>query len=180
MRLDVEDVLAGEFGRFFRMILFVLSASWVGSMIGGLAWFFGTWDLTPGNLVFALAALWSGPALLVSDWMIPNFGLLVLGITILFVTDHTGYAAWGTIVGLESVFALLGTRYQHEPASVLVVAALSWLVLLVMVETGIWLVRQMMINKWAQEIWMLRAANAQRRAEKEVEERERMRTEDAG
>lgn len=47
MRLDVEDVLAGEFGRFFSILLFVLSACWVGSMIGGLAWFFGTWDLGP-------------------------------------------------------------------------------------------------------------------------------------
>jgi len=167
MRLDVEDVLAGEFGRFFRILLFVLSACWVGSMIGGLAWFFGTWDLTPGNLVFALAALWSGPALLMSDWMIPNFGLLVLGITILFVTDHTGYAAWGTIVGVESVFALLGTNYQHKPARVLVVAALSWLVLLVMVETGIWLIRHMRMNRWVRELAELSAENAMQRAERE-------------
>ena len=167
MRLDVEDVLAGEFGRFFSILLFVLSACWVGSMIGGLAWFFGTWDLTPGDLVFALAALWTGPALLISDWMIPNFGLLVLAITILFVTDHTGYAAWGTIVGFESVIALLGTRYQYKPASVLVVAALCWLVLLVMVETGVWLVRHMRMNRWVRELAALSAENAMQRAERE-------------
>lgn len=167
MRLDLEDVLAGEFGRFFRIILSVLGASWVGGMIGGLAWFFGTWDLTPGDLVFAVGALWAGPALLVSDWLVPNLGLLVLGITILFVGDHTGYAAWGTIVGLESVFALLGTDYRHEPASVLVVASLSWLVLLVMVETGVWLVRHMRMNRWVRELAALSAENAIHRAERE-------------
>lgn len=167
MRLDVEDVLAGEFGRFFRIILFVLSACWVGSMIGGLAWFFGTWDLTPGDLVFALPALWSAPALLISDWMIPNLGLLVLAITILFVTDHTGYAAWGTIVGIESILALLGTSYQYEPASVVIVSTLSWLVLLVMVETGVWLIRNMRMNRWVRELAVLNAENAMQRAERE-------------
>lgn len=173
MRLDVEDVLAGEFGRFLLLVLFVLSASWVGGVIGGLAWFFGTWDLTPGDLGFAVTALWSGPALLISDWLIPNLGLLILGITILFVTDRTGYAAWGTIVGLESIFALLGTNYKHEPASVLVVASLSWLVLLVMVETGVWLIRHMRMNRWVRELAALSAENAMHRAEREVIARER-------
>lgn len=167
MRLDVEDVLAGEFGRFFHVVLFVLSASLMGSMIGGLAWFFGTWDLTAGDLVFALAALASGPALLLSDWLIPNLGLLVLGTTILFVTDHTGYAAWGTIVGLESILALLGTDYRHEPAGVLAVAAFAWLVLLVMVETGVWLIRHMRMNRWVRELAALSAENAIERAERD-------------
>lgn len=168
MRLDVEDVLAGEFGRFFRLVLFLLSACWVGGMIGGLAWFFGTWDLTPGDLAYALAVIWTGPALLVSDWLVPNLGLLALGITILFVTDHTGYAAWGTIVGLESILALLGTNYQYKPASVLVVASLSWLVLLVMVETGVWLIRHMRMNRWVRELAVLSAVNAMHRAERDA------------
>ena len=54
------------------------------------------------------------------------------------------------------------------------VAWATWLVLLVMVGTGIWLVRQHLINLWARDMAMLRAANAQKRAEREAEERRRM------
>lgn len=99
--------------------------------------------------------------------MVPNIGLLILGITILFVTDHTGYAAWGTIVGLESILALLGTNYRYEPASVLVVAALCWLILLVMLEAGVWLIRHMRMNRWVRELAALSAENAMQRAERE-------------
>ena len=41
MQFDIEDVLAGVFGRIFLLVLFMLNAAWIGSIIGGLAWFVG-------------------------------------------------------------------------------------------------------------------------------------------
>jgi hypothetical protein len=47
-----------------------------------------------------------------------------------------------------------------------------------MIGTGLWLVRQHLINLWARDMAMLRAENAQRRAERESEERRRMELEE--
>ena len=171
MLLELENLLARELVRFFHLVLFILSAVWVGSMVSGLAWFFGNWDLTPDDLLFAIAALWSAPALLMNEGIILNFGLLVLGTTILFLTDRTGYGEWGVIVGIESIFALFGKGYRYEPVSVLVITALSWLVLLVMVETGVWLIRHMRMNRWVREWAALSAENALHRAEREANAR---------
>jgi hypothetical protein len=46
-----------------------------------------------------------------------------------------------------------------------------------MLGTGIWLIRQHLINTWARRLGMLRAENAQKRAQKEEQERARMQQE---
>lgn len=172
MQLDIEDIMAGMLGRIFLLILFMLSAAWVGSMIGGLAWFIGNWDLSARYLVSEFPRPWSCPELLISDWFIPNVALLGAGIAILFLTDHLGFAAWGIFVGIESVFALLRFSYHFKSVGQLIIISVAWLVLLVMVETGIWLIRHMRMNRFARQMAALSAENAMRRAEREALARE--------
>ncbi len=178
MQFDVEDVLAGAFGRIILLFLFMLSATWVGSVIGGLAWFFGTWDLSPGELLAVPAVLWESPALLINLWIVPNVGLLAAAIVILLVSESYGFAAWGIIVGFESLFVMLGRGFDWLPR-VNLVAWSAWLVLLVMVETGVWLTRQMRTNRWAYQMAALSAENAMRRAEREAMARDDYPPEDA-
>lgn len=167
MQFDVEDVLAGAFGRIILLFLFILSATWVGSVIGGLAWFAGTWDLSLGELLSVPSVLWEGPALLINLWIIPNAGLLAVAIVILLVSESYGFAAWGMIVGFESLFVMLGQGFDWLPR-VSLVAWSAWLVLLVMVETGVWLLRQMRRNRWVYQLAALSAENAMRRAAREA------------
>ena len=54
----------------------------------------------------------------------------------------------------------------------LVLISLAWLVLLAMVETGIWLTRQMFMNRWAHRLAALSAENSMRRAERETQARD--------
>lgn len=180
MQLDIEDIMAGMLGRIFLLVLFMLSAAWVGSMIGGLAWFIGNWDLSARYFVSEFPRPWSCPELLLSDWSIPNLALLGAGIAILFVTEHIGFAAWGIAVGIESVFTMLGTSYRHTPVSNLILVSVAWLVLLVMVETGIWLIRHMRMNRWAHQMAALSAENAVRRAAREALARDGHPAEDVG
>lgn len=168
MQLDIEDVLASTVGRVFLLVFFMLSAAWVGSLIAGLAWFIGNWDLSVSYLLSEFPKPWVCPALLLSEWSFPSIAVLGAGIAILFVTDHIGYAAWGIFVGLESVFAMLGTSYAHKPVGNLVLIFIAWLVVLTMVETGIWLTRQIRMNRWAHQMAALSAENSIRRAEREA------------
>ena len=57
-----------------------------------------------------------------------------------------------------------------QPNSVghLVLISIAWLVVLTMVETGIWLTRQMRMNRWAHQMAALSAENSMRRAEREA------------
>lgn len=72
---------------------------------------------------------------------------------------------------------------QLDPGDVFVVAAwasdldsmlpitiawISWLVLLVMLETGVWLIRQMLTNRWARQLAMLNMENSRTNAEREA------------
>ena len=172
MQFDIEDVLAGVFGRIFLLVLFMLSAAWIGSIIGGLAWFVGNWDLSVSYLATEFPRPWACPVLLINHWFIPNVALLGAGIAILFVTDHLGYATWGIFVGLEAMFAMLGRSYSYKSVGELVLISLAWLVLLAMVETGIWLTRQMFMNRWAHRLAALSAENSMRRAERETQARD--------
>ena len=167
MQFDIEDALAGTFGRINLLFLFMLSATWAGSIIGGLAWYVGTWDLSPGELLSVASVLWEGPAMLINLWIVPNAGLLAIGIVILLVSESYGFAAWGIIVGFESLFVMLGHGFDRSPR-VSLVAWSAWLVLLVMVETGIWLAHQMRRNRWVHQLAALSAENAMRRAEREA------------
>ncbi len=59
-------------------------------------------------------------------------------------------------------------------------AWLAWLVLLGMVETGVWLIRQMLTNRWAHELAVLNMENARRRAERDADENTRIKRDNDG
>ena len=52
-------------------------------------------------------------------------------------------------MGFESLFVMLGWGLGFHDMKDTTLAWSCWLVLLVMVETGIWLDRQMRTNRWA-------------------------------
>ena len=169
MLFDIEDVLSSAIGRVFLLFVFVVSAIWLGSFIGGLALSFRHWDLSSGYVFFELSLLWESPGLLFNVWIVPNLGLLAMAAVYLMVTDGFGYAAWGTIVAVESLFAMLDRYMSFYNMTEAVVSWSSWLVLVVMAETGVCLVRNWKRNQWAREMMELSAENAMRRAERDAD-----------
>ncbi len=180
MDLDIEDVVAGAVGSVFGRFILFLVAVWIGCSVGvlgiiaGMMVEEGTW-LLHGRVWFLVS-----PLLLFSTWLLLNIPFLIFQVVRFIRGDGDGYVTWGAVIAVESLFVMLGWvgDFTNEWLAKLTAWAV-WLVALTMAGTGIWLVRQMLINKWAQEMAMLRSANAQRRAEKEAEERKRMKMEDA-
>ncbi|RYD41218.1 MAG: hypothetical protein EOP85_13035 [Verrucomicrobiaceae bacterium] len=165
MQLDFEDILAGSVGRILLLILFLVSSILMGGIVGGIAWAAGRHGLDPFQMVEGM--LW-GPLLLINLWLIPNAFFVVSMLVYLLVNDEFSHTAWGIIVGFESLFVMLGWGLRFPSTNDTVIAWTCWAVLLVMVETGIWLHRQMRINRWAREMAELSAENAMRRAEREA------------
>lgn len=165
MQFDFEDILAGSVGRILLLVLFLLSATWVGGVVGGIAWSAGRRGLDLGELAEGIA--W-GPLLLVNLWLIPNAAFLAIMLTYLLINDEFSHTAWGIIVGFESLFVMLGWGLSFHSTKDTIIAWSCWVVLLVMVETGIWLHRQMRTNRWAREMAELSAENAALRSRREA------------
>lgn len=165
MRLDFEDILSGVFGRFILFALYFLSAIWVGSLIGGLAWGVGR-----SGLAFLpdIGEWLMSPLMLVNLWIVPNAAFLAIMVVYLLVSDDFSHAAWGTIVAVESLFVMLGWCLSFYDWKDTVVAWTLWLVLLVMAEAGVWLLRAVKRNRWAKKLMELNVENAIRRAEREA------------
>jgi hypothetical protein len=173
MQLDFEDVFAGAFGRVILLFLFLLSAIWGGCIVGCMARTIGEISLSTlslNTLFHLLKDLLQSPLHLINLWIVPNVGILAIAVVVLFVSESYGYGAWGIILGFESLFFMLGSGYSHWGSSQWL-AWVSWGILLTMVGTGIWLVRQMRTNRWARAMAELSAENAMRRAERETQAR---------
>lgn len=165
MQLDFEDIMASAVGRILILFVFFAGAVWLGSIIGGLACHVG---FHRHHNLPTLLELFMSPLLQVNLWIVPNVAFLALMTVYLLMADGVGHAAWGVIVGFESLFVMLGWGLKFEETKDTVLAWSCWLVLLVMAETGVWLHRQMITNRWAREMAELRAENAMRRAEREA------------
>jgi hypothetical protein len=163
MRFDFEDILSGVLGRILVLFLFLVSATWLGSIIGGLASFTGKDNF---GEIPTIADLFMSPLLLINLWIVPNVAFLAIMVTYLLVSDEFGHVAWGVIVGFESLFVMLGWGLRFHDMKDTTLAWSCWLVLLVMVETGVWLDRQMRTNRWAREMAELSAENAMLRAQR--------------
>jgi hypothetical protein len=174
MQLDLEDILAGTVGRILVKLFLFVSAVWVGCSLGALALVAGRCGTSWYNALGWLGNVWASPLLLFSVWLLPNIVVLGGGIGYFMLSDNTGYKAWGVVVALESFFVMAGWSMDLYTAWPITIAWISWLVLLGMVETGIWLVRQMQTNRWARELAVLNMENAYRRAEREAAERLQM------
>lgn len=178
MQIDFEDILASTFGRILVQVFLFASAVWVGCTLGALALVVGVCGTSWHDALGWLAKVWASPLLLFSAWLLPNIAVLCGGVGYFLVSENAGFKAWGVVVALESFFVMAGWPMDLKTVWQIVIAWVSWLVLLGMVETGVWLVRQMLTNRWARELALLNMENARRRAEKEVVERLRMSQED--
>jgi hypothetical protein len=174
MQLDVEDVLAGAVGSVFgRFILFVV-AVWLGCTVGWTAMMAGT--VAEGTFeVNDLKWFWTAPLMLISSWAVLNVPFLLFSLMRFIRSEGDDYLTWGVVIAVESLAVMVAwVGDSVEGWLPLTVAWAAWLMFSIMLGTGIWLLRQHLINCWARDLGMLRAANAQRRAEREAEERERM------
>jgi hypothetical protein len=161
MGLDLEDLLSSAFGRVVVVAVFLLSAIWVGSMIGQFAWL--VTDLR--HLVADIDELWASPVWLINLWIIPNAAFLAAAAVYLMVSENTGYAWWGIVVGVESLFVMLGQTFGFHTPDDAPWAWVAWIFLLGSVEIGIWLVFAMRRNRWVRELEILKMENARHRAE---------------
>lgn len=179
MDLDVEDILAGAVASVLgRLVLFIV-AVWLGCCVGGAGIVAGTMaengSWRPESLLF----LWAGPLLLFSTWAFLNIPVLFFFLLRFIRNDGDSYLNLGIVIGLQALVVMLGWSADFVDGWLpLVVAWATCLLLLTMIGTGLWLVRQHLINLWARDMAMLRAENAQRRAERESEERRRMELEE--
>ena len=167
VQLDFEDILAGSVGRIFLLVFFLASAVVAGGMVGGIAWATGRHGLDPLEVTEGM--VW-GPLLLINLWLIPNAAFLAIMLVYLLVSDSFNHTAWGIILGFESLFVMLGWSLSFHSTKDSVIAWTCWVLLLVMVETGIWLHRQMRRNRWAREMMELRAENSVRNARRNAGE----------
>lgn len=175
MDLDVEDIVAGAVGSVLgRMVLFVI-AVWIGCSVGGAGIVAGsmaeagTWQVPTGLWLLA------GPLLLFSSWAFLNIPFLLYFLMRFVRSEGDSYLTWGIVIAMEALVVMLG--WVGDFVDGWVPMTISWTactLLLVMMGTGIWLIRQHLINLWARDMAMLRAANAQRRTDQEDEERKRL------
>jgi hypothetical protein len=161
MQIDFEDILAGSIGRMVVVSLFLVSGIWIGSMIGGFGILLGEEGI---DGVLDPAVVFLSPLFLINLWIVLN-GFFLAGMLIwIFAADGIGYLSWGILVGVESLFVLLGFSFGYSvkfssPAN-MAVAWGVWLLLLAMLETGVWLVCQWRRSIWARQLAALRAENA--------------------
>lgn len=180
MRLDIEDILVGAIASVTGRFFLVVAAIWVGSLIGA-------GGLIAGDMVEnmrwsphgALRLFLQSPLLLFSSWALLNIPFLGF-MSYRFIRDEgDSYLMWGIVLGVESLMVMAGWAHVSAQGWLPRTCAwFAWAILLTMAGTGIWLVRQHLINNWARELGMLRAENAQRRAQREDEERARIALED--
>lgn len=160
-----------------QLLLFA-SAVLVGCTLGALALIAGDFGTSYHGALGWLGDVWAWPLLLLSAWLLPNIVVLGGGLGYFLMSENAGFKAWGMVVALESFFVMAGWARDFQSAWPITIAWVSWLVLLGLVETGVWLIRQMLINRWARELAVLKMENVRRRPEKEAAERSQMSHED--
>lgn len=173
MNLDVEDIFAGTLGSIILKIFLFLLCMWIGSTIGAIALVVGgiiehgSWHASG-----SFSSIWFTPLLGFRGWGLLNLPFLLCTFVFFVVTDHPGYRAWGIFTGAESLAVMVGWAHEtFDEWLPLVGTWTTWIILLGMFETGVWLIYQMRVNDWAHEIGLLRMQNQQRRTEEEITSR---------
>lgn len=168
MQLDPEDVFAGTFGRIALRFLIFVSAVWIGSMVGGTALAIGNSWGSWRNALDDVYWIWASPAFLASSWLILNAFVLLGGLAYFMISESDGFLAWGILAGLESFFVVVAWASDLDKMASIILAWVSWLLLLTMLETGVCLIRQMLTNRWARQLAILNMENSIKNAEREA------------
>jgi hypothetical protein len=170
MKLDIEDVLSGAVVFLLVRLLLFAAALWIGCTLGAVAIVVAVMIDQGTSIVGTVSWIWAGPLLIFSYWVVLNIPFLVFFLIRYMRDEGDGYLTWGIVAGVESLAVMAGWAHVLAHGWKAVAGAwLCWAVLLVMLETGVWFIRQIGINEWARRLAMLRADNAQRRAEREAE-----------
>ena len=162
MKIDFGDVFASGIGWLLKQLFLFAGSIWLGCSMGAAALIAG--ELADGNSAdFRL--LIGSPALLMTFWIVPNVCFLGAA-TYWFVRAETNTPlACGIIVAGETLIVVAG--WVHGQWLPITVTWITCVVLIVMMASGLWFLRQWQINRWAGEIAALKAENAMRRAELE-------------
>lgn len=172
MSYDPVDVFGGAIGSLFKRVGLFFSAVLVGLFIGLLslvaAWLASGRPFAPQILGFVFSA----PGPLPGDWLILNFATLLIGFACFVRLGGGGLRGWMFLVGLVS----LGVRLVEGQLGWLPRLAgwATWLILLGMLATGVWLLWQHFINRWALHMADVRAEISVREANADALVRERL------
>ena len=167
MELDVEDVVVGAFSSMLgRLVLFGMALLFAcvpvgcgvvaGKMVAAMGYSSGMLEFLPFLPLF----------LIFNSWAILNIPFLLIYLIRFARSEGDGYVEFGIVMGVESLVVMTGCTSGFAWGLNWVAAWIVWLLVLIMAATGIWLIRQYFMNRWAQQLGILRAENAQRNAER--------------
>jgi len=168
MKIDFGDVFASGIGWLFKQIFLFAVAVWTGCTIAAAALLVGVLAEGTGFDFSDLRLMLISPVLLLTIWLIPNLCFLGAAGYWFVRTETSSYIAWSVLATVEAAVCLAGSAGELLDGTLAVTAAwISGFVLLGMMGTGIWFIRQWHLNRWAVEIALLKSENEMRRAELE-------------
>lgn len=166
MKIDFGDVFASGIGFLFKQLFLFLLAIWAGCTAGAIALIAGAFADSGRLIADALLVMFGSPILLLSPWILPNIIFLAFMAVWFVRSDDRPYLSWGIVAGIEALIVVAGQIEEFDGNWLAItVAGLVCLVMMGMVGTGLWFLRQWHINRWANELTMLKAENAVRRSD---------------
>jgi hypothetical protein len=163
VQIDFGDVFASGIGWLVKQLFLFVASIWLGCTMGAAALLAS--GLARGGWSFDAELLLYSPVLLLTIWIIPN--VCFLGASMYwFVRNETNTPlACGILAGVEALFSLAGRASWLNGWLPQSIAWVTCIVLIVMMATGLWFLRQWQLNRWAIELEELKAENAMRRAQ---------------
>ena len=163
MTPDLEAFVKRFFWWVPRRPAFYLSAVWVGSQIGAYAVAVGLY-LSGAKPYEIMKLLLLSPVLYGSVWMRLNVIVMVFAMYKFADMDNLDFRNWAIFTGILGLLAMLGGIFWVKgPLAVTVTWAL-WLGLTAGLVYAVWFFEHLERNRWAGELAMLKADNAERAA----------------
>jgi hypothetical protein len=170
MKIDFADAFASGVASAFLSLLVFLGGIWTGVTTGAIA--LGAADLAgDGNLdATDLNDFFANPQVAILSWILPGVVFIAAALFRFGRIDGSGAIRWGILVAAVSGLLVWANAEEIDSGWVpLAVAWTAWTLLIGMIGTGLWFLRYWQINRWAGEMAMLKAENAARRSELELE-----------
>lgn len=166
MSFDPLDVFGGAVGSIFKRLLYFASAIWTGCIVGVLAVIasFLASGGTGGSGVIWYFVL--APLGLINGWIAVNFLTVAIGLAYSVRAADPGYKGWMILAGAASLGVKLGEGFSGKWLP-LAAGWISWLVLLVMLGAGVWMLCQYFISRWAHHLLEVQAETTVRGIERD-------------
>jgi hypothetical protein len=168
MSYDPLDVIGGALGSIIKRLLYFASAVWIGSMVGVVsslvAYLISGGTPETGMLWAFLFA----PLVMINSWIALNFLIIAVGLAYSIWATDPGYRGWMILAVASSIGVKMDAKNTFGGAWLPVTAGwVCWLVLLVMLGTGVWMVCQYFLSSWAHHFHHVQAENVGRGATRE-------------